>query len=571
MNDGNTFFITIDDGGKMMKIVKKAASILAISSLFTLAACGGGGGSSAPVQGNGTAGGTTQAPAGATGAAGGSMFLGMTNPPILFNTINSVDVASQFTEKFMFDSFLEMEGPLKFVPKLADSFETTDNQTYTIKINKDAKWTDGTPVTAHDAAFTFNLIANPKTETSVGSYLSMLDGLEENGKLKAGETSIPSVKVVDDKTLEFKTKAPVDPNMLKEQLGCKLMILPKHVLEKVDPASLSQDPFMQKPTVTNGPFKFVKYQKDQYVELEANPDYYRGKPELEKMFIKIMPSANMVAQLQTGEVHMNVGGGIGKIPPQDYDTVKGMDHLVAKDEPTIGFQTMMFNTKKLDPKVRQAMAYAVDRQQLVDKLLKGYGEVIDGPYSSVNPYLDKDLKKYTFDTAKAKQLLQEAGWDFNRELQFMVPTGNKVREQSADIITQNLIAAGFNVKVTKYDFPTVLAKAKAGDFEVVLMGLTLTLDPEVSSLYGVGGTYNFMQYDNPKSEELLKKGRAEANSDVRKGIYSELQKLWNEDVPLISLYSDNDFVGISKKIAYGEPRAFGFHRDLEKWAMTGVQ
>jgi peptide/nickel transport system substrate-binding protein len=554
-----------------MRIVKQAASVLAVSSVLLLAACGGGNTSTtAPSGGGGTAGSTTPAPAAGTNAKG-MMYLGMTNPPIIFNPINSVDVASTFTEKFMFDTFLEMEGPLKFVPRLADAIETTDNQTFTIKINKDAKWTDGTPVTAHDAAFTFNLIANPKVETAVGSYIAMFDGLGPDGKLKEGESSIPSVKIVDDKTLEFKTKAPLDPNMLKEQLGTKLMVLPKHVLEKVDPAGLSQDPFMQKPTVTNGAFKFVQYQKDQYIELAANPDYYRGKPALEKMFIKIMPSANLVAQLQTGEIHMNVAGGIGNIPTQDYDTVKSMQHLVSKAEPTFGFQTMMFNTEKVDPKVRQAMAYAVDRKQIVEKLIRGYGEVVDGPYTSVSPYLDKSLQQYTYDTEKAKQLLQEAGWDFNREIQFMVPTGNKVREQSADIITQNLIAAGMKVKVSKFDFPTVMAKSKAGDFEVMLMGLTLTLDPDVYALYGKDGSYNFMNYDNPKSEELLNKGKTEPNADVRKGIYNELQKVWNEDVPLISLYSINDFSGISKQVTHGEPRVFGFHRDLEKWNITGAQ
>lgn len=499
------------------------------------------------------------------------MFLGMTNPPILFNPINSTDVASQFVEKFFFDSFLEMVAPLEFAPKLADAFETTDNQTFTIRINPNANWTDGTPVTAHDAAFTLNLIANPKVETTVGSYIAMFDGLGENGKLKEGETEIPSVKVIDDKTLEFRTKAPVDPNMLKEQLGVKLMILPKHILENVDPAALSQDPFMQNPNVSNGPFKFVKYEKDQYVELAANPDYYRGKPALEKLFIKVLPGPNMVAQLQTGELHMNVAGGIGKIAPQDFDTVKSFENVVTKDEPNFSFQTLMFNMDVIsDPRVRKAMAYAIDRDQIVDKLLKGYGEVIDGPYTSVNPYLDTTLEKYTHDPEKAKQLLQEAGWDFNREIVLNVPTGNKVREQSADVITQSWQAVGLKVKVQKFDFPTVLSKAKAGDYEVTLMGLTLTLDPDVSTLYTTNGSFNFMQYSSPRVDELMLKGKAEPNMDVRKGIYAELQKIWNEDLPLISLYSDNDFAAISKQVAHGEPKVFGFHHELEKWSVAGA-
>lgn len=551
-----------------MKTFQKVAGMLALSSLLLVTACGGN--SAAPSNGGNTT--NEAAPANTSTGKGDTMFLGMTNPPILFNPINSSDVASQFAEKFMFDTFLEMDGPLEFIPKLADSIETTDNQTFTIKINANANWTDGTPVTAHDAAFTLNLIANPKVETSVGAYIAAFDGLGARGKLEEGQTEIPSVVVVDDKTLQFKTAAPVDPNMIKEQIGTKLMILPKHVLENVDPAALSQDPFFQKPTVTNGPFKFVQYQKDQYVEYAANPDYYRGKPELEKLFIKIMPGPNMVAQLQTGEIHMNVGGGIGKIAVQDFDTVMSFDNVVTKTEPTFGFQYMMFNTDVIDdPKVRQAFAYAIDRQQIVDKLLKGYGEVIDGPYTSVSPYLDKSAQKYTYDPEKSKQLLQEAGWDFNRVVEFTVPTGNKVREQSADIITQNLQAVGIKLNVTKYDFPTVQAKAKADDFELMLMGQTLTLDPDVYNLYGLNGTSNYMNYNSPRSEELMAKGKAEPNFDARKQIYSELQKIWNEDLPLITLYSDHDFVGISKKVIHGEPRVFGFHKDLQKWSIAGDQ
>lgn len=549
----------------MKKSVKQTISIAAIASLLVLAGCGGGNTSS---SGTGSSAGNS----GSSSSAGKTMFLGMVNPPILFNPINSSDVASQFAEKFMFDSFLEMESPLKFVPKLADSFETTDNQTFTIKINKDAKWSDGKPVTAEDAAFTFQLIANPKVETSVGAYLSMFDGLENTGKLKEGQTELASVKVLDEKKIQFKTKAPVDPNMIKEQLGTKLMILPKHALEKVDPAGLSQDAFMQKPTVTNGPFKFVQYKKDQYIEFEKNADYYLGAPELDKLFIKVMPAPNLVAQLQTGEVHMNVASGIGKIPPQDYETVKKFENVKTKDEPQFGFQTMMFNTEKLsDPRVRQAIAYALDRPQIVDKLLKGYGEVVDGPYTSVSPYLDKNLEKYSYNVEKAKQLLQEAGWDFNRELSFVVPLGNKVREQSADILTQNLQAIGLKVKVATYDFPTVMQKAKAGEYELLLMGLTFTLDPEVSSLYSSIGTFNFMKYNNAKVDELLLKGKAEPNADKRKEIYSELQKIWNTDVPLITLYSDNEFSAISKQVANGEPKVFGFHNHLEKWSVGGAQ
>lgn len=492
-----------------------------------------------------------------------TMYIGIVNSPILFNPINSADIASQYVEGFMFDSLLDMPSPMEFTPKLADSFETTDNQTYTIKFNEKAEWSDGEPVSAEDAAFTLNLIANPKTETHIGTYLSSLEGLE-NGKLPEGETEIPSVKVIDSKTLQIKTKQPIDPNLIKEQLGVKLMILPKHVLEDVDPAKLSQHPFMQKPNVTSGPFKFVQYKKDQYVEFEQNSGYYLGKPKLDRLFVKIMMGANVVSQLQTGEIHMNAA--LGKIPVQDYQTVEGFDHVTTEIQPTIGFQMMVFNTENIkDAKVRQAIAYAINRQSIVDDLLKGTGEIIDGPYTSLSPYLNKDLKKYTYDPEKAKQLLKDSGWDVSKPIKFVVPTGNKVREQSADILTQNLKDIGLKVEVTTYDFPTSLQKARQGDFDLFLLGNAISIDPDVSAIYASTATWNLMKYSNPEVDELLEKGKSEADPEKRKAIYNSLQEIWNEDLPVFTLYSDYNFSAISKAVTYGEVNLLDASIDYHKW------
>ncbi|WP_400246658.1 ABC transporter substrate-binding protein [Niallia sp. JL1B1071] len=492
-----------------------------------------------------------------------NLFIGMVNPPIAFNTINSSDVASQYIEGFMFDSLLDMPESLKFTPKLAESFETTDNQTYTIKINAKANWSDGTPVTAEDAAFTLNLIANPNVETHVGNFLTPLEGLE-NGKLPEGVAEIPSVKVIDEKTLEFKTTNPVDPNMIKEQLGVKLMILPKHILQDVDPKELSKDPFMQNPTVTNGPFKFVQYKKDQYVEFEKNPDYYLGTPKIDKIYVKIMPASNLVAQLQTGEIQMN--NSLGKIAVQDYETVKKIENVKTELQQTIGFQMLVFNMETIkDAKLRQAMAYAINRESIVDDLLKGTGEIIDGPYTSLNPYLNNDLTKYTYDPEKAKQLLAESGWDINQTLDFVVPLGNKVREQSANIIVQNLEDIGIKVKTATYDFPSSLQMAKEGDYDLYLLGNALTVDPDVSSMYASNGSFNFMNYNNPKVDQLLADGKAEPIAEKRKVIYEELQEIWEADLPVLTLYSDYNFAAVSDSVSYGKVNILDASVDYHLW------
>lgn len=538
-----------------MKKFKTIFSMFSIVILLLLSACAGANNTAS------TSGGSKE----------NTMYLGLVNAPVSFNPINSSDIAAAWLEKFMFDTFLEMTAPLEFTPKLAESFETEDNQTFTIKINKDANWSDGTPVTSADVAFTLNLVANPKTETAVGAYLTQLDGLTVNGKLPDGVTEIPSLTIVDDKTIQFKTKEPVDPNMVKEQLGSKFMILPEHILKDVAPENLQKDPFMMSPTVTNGPFKFVKYAKDQYIEYAKNDDYYLGEVELDKLFVKIMPAANLVAQLQTGEIHMNAAGGIGKIAVQDFETVAGFDNVTTKTEKTYGYQNMSFNMDTMsDQKVRQAIAYAIDRQKIVDQLLKGEGEIIDGPYTSISPYLNKDLETYTYDPEKAKQLLEEAGWDFDKTIEFVVPIGNKVREQSANIIAENLKAVGLKLNTTTYDFPTIMSKAKAGDYDLMLIGFTNTIDPDLTTIYGSSGSSNYTKYNNPKVDELLEKGKQEPDTEKRKQIYNELQEIWSEELPIFTLYSDYDFAAVSKDVAFGGPKIFGFHNELYKWSLTGA-
>ncbi|HWJ79496.1 MAG TPA: ABC transporter substrate-binding protein, partial [Niallia sp.] len=313
-----------------------------------------------------------------------------------------------------------------------------------------------------------------------------------------------------------------------------------------------------------------KYAKDQYIEYEKNANYYLGNVELDKLFVKIMPAANLVAQLQTGEIHMNAAAGIGKVAVQDFDTVKGFDNVTTSTEKQYGYQNISFNTETItDQKVRQAIAYAIDRQKIVDQLLKGEGEIIDGPYTSINPYLDSELETYTYDPEKAKQLLKEAGWDFNKTIEFVVPIGNKVREQSADIIAENLKAVGLKLNTTTYDFPTIMSKAKAGDYDLMLIGFTNTIDPDLTTIYGSNGSSNYTNYNNPEVDKLLTQGKQEPDMEKRKEIYNQLQAIWSEELPVFTLYSDYDFAAVSKEVEVGGAKVFGTHNALYEWSLTG--
>jgi peptide/nickel transport system substrate-binding protein len=502
-------------------------------------------------------------------AQGGAktVFIGQVNPPVTFNPLNAGDVASQYDQQPIFDSLLDMVEPLKFLPKLADSFELKGDRTLVIKLNPKASWTDGEPVTAEDVAFTIELVANPNTEVTVGTYIAPFAGLSPTGKLPEGQTQLSSLKVVDKKTLEITLEKRVDLNMIKEQFGVKLLILPKHVLKNVDPAKLSQAPFFQNPSVTSGPFKFVRYAKDQYVEYAANPDYYRGAPKIQKLFIKIVPATNLAAQLRTGEIHFNSGVGIGLIPNSDAEDLKGAEGLRWKLERKTGIQFAIFNVATIpDVRVRQAIAYAIDRQTIISKLLKGNAESVDGPFTTLNPYFNAKLKPYAFDPAKARKLLADAGWKGDRVLRFVVPIGNKDREQSAAIIAQNLLDVGIKTEISKFDFPTIMQLGKKHDFDILLIGNNLLLEPDnTATLYASTGSVNFSGYSNPAVDDLFEKGRAEPTFEKRKAIYDKLQEIWSNDLPQLTLYSDVEFLVVSKKLAVGEPRFFGTFYDVNLW------
>ncbi|HEY0472984.1 MAG TPA: ABC transporter substrate-binding protein [Kribbella sp.] len=520
--------------------------------LFAAAACSGG------------AGGT---------AAADTLYIGTVNPPASFNPINQSDVAGQWAVRFAMDTLLDQPEPLKFVPKLAESIESKDSKNFTVKLHTGAKWSDGKPITAKDVVFTINLIANHDSLTTLGGNITSLTGVDATGKLPKGQTVVPGLRATDDSTVVFATKTPVDPNYIKEMMGTKIVIVPEHVLGGIAPAKVDDSKFAQLPDVTSGPYKFTKYTQNASIEYAADPNYYLGAPKISKVIMKIMPAANLAGELQTQSILMNSGGGIGNIPFQDLKTVQGLRDVNTKVNPTIGFQTIQFNVKSFpDPRMRLGLAHAINRQQIVDQLLLGNGEIVDGPYTSQSPYLDKSLKNLSYDPALAKKLLTEGGWDFGKKINFVVPTGNKIRERSADILLQNFKAIGLNVVQTNYDFPTTLAKARAKDHDLVLMGLNFNIDPDVSNMYASTGSFNLTGYNSKQSDSLLMAGKSEANTGARHKIYNDLQKLWQTDLPILTLYSDHAVASTNKSVAVGGAAPFwnGTVATIGQWAFAGA-
>ncbi|CAH1203681.1 Oligopeptide-binding protein AppA [Paenibacillus plantiphilus] len=501
-------------------------------------------------------------------AASKTLTIGIVNAPVTLNQINTQDNSASLAPiSLLNDALLDVTDSAQFVPKLAESIETKDKQTYLVKLKSNAKWNDGTPFTTADVAFTLKLALHPKVDTSF--KLQFIEGLNDIGKLDEGVTDIAGLRIIDSTTFEIKTKTPIDPLVFNERFGVKVNFLPEHILKGVDPEQLSTHEYFQKPTVTIGPYKFASHENGQYVEVTKNDNYYLDVPKIDSIFIKVLPAANLVAQLQTGEIGMN-SLPVGLVPITDYDKVTGFDNVNVSSATASEPAELFFNIERLpDKRVRQAIAHALNRPLIVDQLLKGQAEIIDGGVPSSHPYFNKDIQPYEYDPEKAKQLLQEAGWDSDRKLTFLIPVGNKVREQAADILVQNLEAVGIGIDVQKFDFPTLIDKVEKGEHDITIFTRDYYIEPSLYfTTYKSNDPESVIRYNNPLVDELIQKGEQEIDEAKRHEIYNELQEVLHDEVPTLAVYSEKRLQVVSKNILVGKPLNLGTFNNVNQWDLA---
>ncbi|MBI3998691.1 MAG: oligopeptide-binding protein AppA [Armatimonadetes bacterium] len=505
-------------------------------------------------------------PAGVWGGPRSALVVvsGMWSPPNNFNPVFSDSAYGYYAIRFMFMGLLEARlenNQLKLFPALASKWEVgSDHQTYTFTIHPKAAWHDGKPVTAEDVLFTVMTISDPRAETNRGVAVANLAGVDARGKRAPGAQI--GFRILGPKQFEVKTKTPVDPLGFLEQFGTLMYIIPKHVLGDVPPEQLSRHPFMQNPTVGSGPYKFVQYKTDQYVELLLNENYHLGAPTVRRLFVRIIPPTVMMAQLERGDMDITAGAGIGSILLDDWDRVKAMAHVRALSFPLPGYQFMVFNFQRayLEKRVRRAMAHAINRPLLVNQLLKGEATLAEGPIPPTNPYFNKDVKPWAYDQARARSLLQEAGWDASRTLILRVPTGNIIRERSADIIRENLVAVGIRVEIQRTDFPTHLAAIQAGNYDLALVGWTGGVDPDVSQQFRTGATYNWLgRMSIPQIDQLLDEGKGIADPAKRRPIYYRFQEVFADELPYVVLYYENARNVVAKRMSNVLHDVYGFY------------
>lgn len=486
--------------------------------------------------------------------------IGSLNPLLL----NGGEI-NKYATGLMFLPLMELDADLNFEGMLADSITTEDNKNFIVHIDDAATWSDGTPVTADDVVYTALRLASPVIGNTAMMYY-VFEGVGDDGFVEEGAESIDGIQKVDDKTVQFTTKEEMPITTFENSYARYLLTLPKHVIEQYSEEELSTADWFNHPDVVSGPFIVTDFDVDHYISYEANKDSWKGAPKIDKLNIKIVDGSQLYAGLQSGEIDITQQT-MSDIPQEDYESVEALDNVDVVYGSPVTNQSVFIQTKNVpDVKVRQAMLYAIDRQQILEELLNGHGEIVDGFLSSASPFYDDSLTPVSYDPEKAKALLEEAGWDGSQTIRFYVNSGDSTFVNAASIIAAEWAAVGIKAEIQTVDFATLMSVAGTEDYDVLAVQYTYApVDPYPDVAWLLGGEGSWTGYSDDTLNEALTKSQLTSDPEETKELFSVVDKKVQEDVPMFSAYVISAQGAVSKRITGAAPSVYGFFNDVQNW------
>ena len=446
-----------------------------------------------------------------SGAAGGkrdTLVIGMGADAKSLDPHASNDNPSSNVRVQIYDRLMDLDDDGVPQPMLAESWERPDDTTIIFHLRKGVKFHNGDEMKASDVKFSLErALKSPEVSHIL--------------------TGIKSVDVVDDYTVKVTTEKPMAA-ILNNLSHTTIAILSEKATTEAG------DKFGQNPIGT-GPYKFVSWQSGDRITLEAFPDYWRGEAPIKNIvFRNIVEETNRTIGLETGELDV-----IYEIFGMDKTKLKEDDRFNFIKGPQVSMTYLGFNMKKApydNPKVREAISYAIDQKPIIDTVFLGGGQAansIIGP----NIWGYYDVEKYTQDIAKAKALLAEAGYPNGFKAKIWV-NDNPVRRDTAVILQDQLKQIGIDLTIETVEWGAFLDGTARGDHEMYLLGWgTVTRDPDYgmyelisSSTMGAAGNRSF--YSNPEVDRLLEAGKTELDPEKRKEIYKQIQEIVRKDLPM---------------------------------------
>jgi len=476
------------------------------------------------------------------------------------NPVIANDSASGTINDQIFNGLVKYDKDIKLIGDLAERWEiSNDSKTITFYLRKGVKWHDGAEFTADDCLFTYQKFIDPKVATPYSS--SYMDVLK--------------AEVVDKYTFRVTYKEPFSPALESWSMG----MIPKHLLDGKD---INTDPFNRHPIGT-GPYKFKEWIAGQKIVLVANDDYFEGRPNIDQFLYRIIPdSSTMFQELLSGGVDM-----MGLNPLQylrKSETRRIRENYQKFRYPANAYTYMGYNlTNPLfsDIKVRQALSYAINRQNIIDGIILGLGKPCTGPFSYVSWAYNPKAKSYDYNPELASRMLREEGWKDRdsdgilikngKPFRFTILTnqGNIERIHAAEIIQQNLKAVGIDVSIRVMEWQAFLEQIDKRSFEAIILGWGMGRDPDLYDIWHSSktkkGEYNFIGYKNAEVDRLLVDGRRTFDIEKRKKIYYRIHEILAEEQPYAFLYVPDALPIVHKRFKGIEVAPLGIFYNFIKW------
>jgi peptide/nickel transport system substrate-binding protein len=462
---------------------------------------------------------------------------------------------------------LNLVDPETFVPRLASSWSVEDPRTIVFELHPEARWHDGTPVTAEDVTFTFDVYG----DTLVGSHVA------------ARLTQITSVDARDSHTVAFRFSRQYAEMFFDAVYHMR--ILPRHLLDSVPRARLAAHPLGRNP-VGAGPYRFVRWNAGQSIELAGDSTFFLGRPGIPRIIWRFSADVGTAAaQLLAGEADV-----VNFVPTEMLPRVEEDENLrVIPWTPSTFYSYLQFNFR--DPEnpdhphplfgnraAREAIAMAVNREEMVQAVFGDGGIVAKGPIAPAHFIWNEDFPQVPFDTARARAQLAEQGWrdsdgdgmlDRDGEpLQFdlLFPTSSAVRRRQAEIIQEQLRQAGVAVTLTGIDFGAFRERGNAGRFDIYFGSYGGDFSPStIPEVWVTNAGNNLGSYSNPAFDRAVQRALDAPDMATARARWIEAVNLINRDVPAVWTTASPPNAGVHARFENMSIRSDNFVATLPQW------
>jgi peptide/nickel transport system substrate-binding protein len=476
--------------------------------------------------------------------------------------ILSSDNASHDVAYKIYNGLVKFDKDLNIVGDLAESWDVSkDGLVITFHLRKGVRWHDGQPFTADDVLYSYQVIIDPKTPTAYsGDFL----------KVKKAE-------VLDLYTFRVSYAKPFAPALMSWGMP---FILPKHLLAGRD---ITTSPLTRHPVGT-GPYKLKEWIGGQKIVLVSNPDYFEGRPYIDGYITRIIPDmATMFLELRANGIDT-----MGLTPLQYTRETENKFFFTNFNKYrylNFAYTYMGYNLKNplfTDKRVRQAIAYAVNKKEIIDGVLLGLGKDATGPYKPGTWVYNPNVKQYPYAPMKARALLAEAGWkDKNGDgilekngkpfaFEIITNEGNELRAKCAQIIQRRLSEVGIQVRIRTIEWAAFTNNfIRKRKFDATILGWNIPMEPDLYDVFHSSKTkpdeLNFISYNNPEVDRLIEKGRGTFSQAERKKYYDRMQEIIADDQPYLFLYVPDALPIYQKRFRGIEVAPAGIGYNFIKW------